>query len=176
MKITALEEYGLRCVLTLAMETRNGPLTVGEIATREGLSVPHVAKLMSVLREAHLVESVRGRSGGYVLSRQPASISVEEVLSALGEPLFSSAYCESHPGALDVCTHQGGCSIRSVWQVVGEMVHGALRKISLADLCVQEAHIAKGLAQNAPSGLLEIRPHSVLPDGTGTCGVPTETK
>ena len=176
MKITSLEEYGLRCVLTLAMETRKGPLTVGEIAAREGLSVPHVAKLMTVLREAGLVESVRGRSGGYVLSRTPASISVEEVLGALGEPLFTSAYCEGHPGTLDVCAHHGGCSIRSVWQVIGEMVHGALRNISLADLCAQEARIAEALMEHAPSGLLAISGSALVPSGTAACGLPTETK
>ena len=55
MKITALEEYGLRCVLRLAMAQDGGPLTVAEIASSEGLTVPYVGKLMSVLRQSGLV-------------------------------------------------------------------------------------------------------------------------
>ena len=151
MKITALEEYGLRCVLRIAVESRSGPLTVGEIAGHEGLTVPYVAKLMSALREAGLVDSVRGRGGGYILTRPPSEISVEDVLGALGEPLFSPAYCENHPGTLDVCTHHRGCAIRSVWQVLGEMIQSVLHKTSLADLCHQESEIARQLAECGPS-------------------------
>src|SRR5437867_6068823 len=155
MKITALEEYGLRCILSLAAASCGEPLTVSEIAAREGLTVPYVGKLMAVLRESGLVESVRGRSGGYVLARPPAEISVEEVLGALGDPLFSSAYCESHPGTLDVCIHQGGCAIRSVWQVLGEMIHNVLRNTSVADLCKQESQMARLLAGGRPPELIE---------------------
>jgi Rrf2 family protein len=157
MKITALEEYGLRCVLRIAMDSRSEPLTVAEIAAREGLTIPHVGKLMAILRESGLVESVRGRSGGYVLTRPTNEISVQEVLNALGEPLFTSAYCESHPGALNVCAHQGGCSIRSVWQVLAEMIGGVLRTTSIADLCMQETELAQRLAEQRSSGLFEIQ-------------------
>jgi len=114
------------------------PVTVAEIAEKEGLTVPYVGKLMSVLRQTGLVESVRGRSGGYVLARPAHSITVEELLSSLGEPLFASNYCDSHPGNLQVCSHRSDCSIRSVWQVLGDVIQKVLRGTSLADLCQQE--------------------------------------
>lgn len=176
MKISAVEEYGLRCVLRIAMDSRSEPHTVGEIAAREGLTVPHVAKLMSILRESGLVESVRGRSGGYILTRPASEISVEEVLNALGEPLFSTAYCESHPGTLDVCAHQDACAIRSVWQVLGEMIHNVLRRTSLADLCLQEAQLAKHLAENRPAGLIEISSQQRTPISPQECGATPGTK
>ena len=68
MKITAQEEYGLRCLLRLARAGDGRSLTIPEIAADEGLSVPYVAKLLAVLRQAGLIESVRGRSGGYRLA------------------------------------------------------------------------------------------------------------
>ena len=141
MKITALEEYGLRCAIRLAMAPGGQPVTVSEIAEKEGLTVPYVGKLMSILRQTGLIESVRGRSGGYVLSRPAAQITVEEVLSSLGEPLFASNYCDSHPGNLQVCSHQSDCSIRSVWQVLGDVIQRVLRGTSLADLCLQEQRL-----------------------------------
>src|SRR5262249_40415094 len=64
MKITAQEEYGLRCLLRLAKAAEGQSLTLPEVATAEGLSVPYAAKLLSVLRHAGLIESVRRRSGG----------------------------------------------------------------------------------------------------------------
>src|SRR5271170_2814495 len=73
MKITAQEEYGLRCLLRLA-KAESRSITLPEVAAAEGLSVPYVAKLMAVLRQAGLLESVRGRSGGYKLVRQPGQI------------------------------------------------------------------------------------------------------
>ncbi|PYT09900.1 MAG: transcriptional regulator [Acidobacteria bacterium] len=167
MKITALEEYGLRCVLRLAMAQDGGPLTVAEIASSEGLTVPYVGKLMSVLRQSGLVESVRGRGGGYVLTRPAHQISAEEVLHVLGEPLFTATYCQSHPGILDVCTHQGNCSIRSVWQVLGEMIHQVLRKTSLADLCQQEAQLTKRLEDGYQITLLGLGASGSGPVGSG---------
>jgi Rrf2 family iron-sulfur cluster assembly transcriptional regulator len=145
MKITAVEEYGLRCVLRLAREPKGEALTVAQIAEREGLTVPHVGKLMAILRQSGLVESVRGRGGGYILPRPPAEISVEEVLNSLGEPLFDASYCQSHPGTLLVCNHQGDCSIRSVWEVLGGMIQRVLRQTSLADLCHQENAVSTHL-------------------------------
>jgi len=61
MKISALEEYGLRCMMQLARCAPGKSITIGEIAGREGLSVANVRKLMMILREARLVQSVRGR-------------------------------------------------------------------------------------------------------------------
>src|SRR5262245_62125008 len=125
MKISALEEYGLRCMVRLAM-SKSGRQNVQEIAAQEGLTVPYVAKLMSLLREQGLVESVRGRTGGFVLARASEAISVQDVVGALGEPLFDTGYCDSHSGSLDVCSHTGVCAIRPVWQVLGEMIDKVL--------------------------------------------------
>ncbi len=75
MKITSQEEYGLRCLLRLARAGSGRSLTIPEIAANEGLSVPYVAKLLSVLRQAGLIDSVLagdgagatgGRKNGYL--------------------------------------------------------------------------------------------------------------
>ena len=149
------------------MAQDGGPLTVAEIASSEGLTVPYVGKLMSVLRQSGLVESVRGRGGGYVLTRPAHQISAEEVLHVLGEPLFTATYCQSHPGILDVCTHQGNCSIRSVWQVLGEMIHQVLRNTSLAALCQQEAQLTKRLEDGYQITLLGLGASGSGPVGSG---------
>ena len=84
MKITAQEEYGLRCALQLARAGTGGSLTLPEIASREGLTVPHAGKLLAMLRQGGVVRSVRGRTGGYSIARPADSITAAEVLRALG--------------------------------------------------------------------------------------------
>src|SRR6516225_2545511 len=108
MKITAQEEYGLRCLLRLARAYGVQPLTIPEIAAAENLSPPYVAKLLAVLRQAGLIESNRGRTGGYHLVRDPAEVRLGTVLRELGEPLFEDgAYCERHAGpeTEGLCVH-----------------------------------------------------------------------
>ena len=69
MKLSAQEEYGLRCLLYMARSGETKSHSIPEISRAEGLSVPNVAKLMRILRLGGLVASVRGQAGGYTLSR-----------------------------------------------------------------------------------------------------------
>ena len=134
MKITAQEEYGLRCLVQLARHQGPEPLTIAAIAEIEGLSIPYAGKLMTTLRQSRLVDSVRGRGGGYALTRPPEKISLVEALEGLGAPFFSQAFCEDHHGTSERCVHLEGCSIRSLWGVLGEIFDRVLRRTTLADL------------------------------------------
>src|SRR5436309_3416977 len=97
MKITSQEEYGLRCLLRLASTEEGHSLTIPEVAAAEGLSSPYVAKLLAVLRQAGLIESVRGRAGGYRLARPATEIMLGSVMKVLGEPLYEDpSYCQRH--------------------------------------------------------------------------------
>src|SRR5436309_3276725 len=117
MKITAQEEYGLRCLLRLARAREGSSLTIPEVAAAEGLSEPYVAKQLAVLRKAGLIDSARGRSGGYRLAKTPAEIGLGSLLLVLGEPLFNEPeYCEQHKGTATngSCVHHGACSLRGL--------------------------------------------------------------
>jgi Rrf2 family protein len=137
MKISAQEEYGLRCLLRLAQSGEKASATLPEIAAAEGLSVPYAAKLLSVLRQAGLIESVRGRSGGYRLAQAPDTIGLGSLLLTLGEPLFDDpGYCERHAGSTGSsnCVHHNGCSLKALWQTLEQWVRHGLDRITLADL------------------------------------------
>lgn len=145
MKVTAQEEYGLRCMMQVAGSGLERPLTVHEIGSREGLSGAYVAKLMNLLRDAGLVDSVRGRSGGYYIARPPEKVSVSEILAALGGHIFEDHYCERFPGDGDECVHTTECSIRSLWGTLEGLVEQVLRRTSLADLMKSEQHVQSDL-------------------------------
>src|SRR5262245_34478561 len=135
MKISAQEEYGLRCLLQLARASEPS-LSISEIASREGLSQPYVAKLLAVLRQGGFVDSARGRAGGYRLARPANQIGLGALLDSLGEPLFDQpTYCEKHSGTeTNACVHLGGCSLRALWQTLETWMRTTLDRITLADL------------------------------------------
>jgi Rrf2 family protein len=162
MKITSQEEYGLRCLLKLARAHGEEPLTIPEIAATEGLSGPYVAKLLSVLRQAGLIESVRGRSGGYRLARSPADIRLGTVMLALGEPLFDDpGYCQRHAGPEtggSACVHLSGCTLRVLWLTLERWMHGILDEITLDDLIQSEGRITELLREKLKATVLEPTP------------------
>ena len=166
MKITSQEEYGLRCLLRLARVEDGRSLTIPEIAHDEGLSVPYVAKLLAVLRQRGLVESVRGRSGGYRLAAAPERISLGSVMTALGEPLFDEpSFCSKHPGTETTdgrCVHIGGCTLRALWHTLEDWMHKALDRITLADLLQSEGRLTDLLRARLAEAVLEPA-HPLLP-------------
>jgi Rrf2 family protein len=143
MKVSAKEEYGLRCMLLLARhqsEDRPEPLSLAEMARHEGLTVAYVAKLIARLRRAGLVRSVLGRSGGYTLAREPSEISVLEVLAPLGMKLYHTDYCNRFAGDMKGCTHLEDCSMRALWGVVEGILDRVLGQTMLTDLTGSERH------------------------------------
>ncbi len=143
MKLSAQEEYGLRCLLHLARCGQGESLTIPEISRAEGLSIPNVAKLMRLLRMGGLVQSARGQSGGYTLARPADQISVATVLELLGGPLFGPTFCERHAGREQACAHVDDCSIRSLWSTVQAVLTEVLGKTTLRDLLCDEAEMSK---------------------------------
>jgi Rrf2 family protein len=157
MKISAQEEYGLRCLLHLAGAEGGHSLTIPEIAAAEGLSVPYVGKLLGVLRQNGLIESVRGRTGGYRLAKSATEISLGTVMMVLGEPLFDDpGFCQKHPGTEhDNCVHLGSCTLRALWLTLELWMRRALDQITLADLLQSEGRINELLRERLAGVVLE---------------------
>lgn len=146
MKITSQEEYGLRCLLQVASLTlKNELASLEDIAKAEHITTDYAAKLLTVLRQTKLIESVRGKSGGYKLSRPPEKIYLDEVIRALSGELFESQSCQQFPGNDSKCIHISCCSIRSVWLSISHILFGLLKRVSLFDLLSKEDILTKQL-------------------------------
>ena len=140
MKISAQEEYGLRCLLQLATLRDDESLTLPQIATREGVSVANAGKLMWLLNKAGFVQAIRGTKGGYSLARPAREIRLNEVIKVLDADAINS-HCESYTGILQTCVHKGDCGIRPVIVGLHEIVENALSQITLAQLVGTEATV-----------------------------------
>ena len=142
MKISAQEEYGLRCLVQLANLQSGESLTLPQIAAREGISTANAGKLMWLLNKAGFVNSTRGTKGGYFLSRPASEIRLNEIIKVLDEDVLNK-HCESYTGVLDVCVHKGDCGIRPVIVGLHEIVEHALSQISLAQLVGNELSVGE---------------------------------
>lgn len=141
MKLSAQEEYGLRCLLYMARHGEEKSHSIPEISRAEGLSVPNVAKLMRILRLGGLVASVRGQAGGYTLSRPAHEVTVSEVLSLLGGSFFGPHFCDRHAGLERSCAHAADCSLRLLWNNVQRTVDNLLSRTTLRDLLRTESEM-----------------------------------
>jgi Rrf2 family protein len=142
MKISAHEEYGLRCLLQIAKQESGKGLTIPEISEAEDISTSYAAKLLGILRRTGFVKSARGKQGGYSLSRPANQVIVAEVLAALGGRVFESEFCKRHPGQGILCVHSTDCSVRSLWQRVQGAVDQVLNSTTLQDLVRSEQEMS----------------------------------
>src|SRR5678816_2488746 len=147
MKISAQEEYGLRCLLQLARaETLGESLTLSQLARLEGISTANAGKLLWILSKAGLVQSTRGTKGGYSLARPASQIHLNQVIRVLeGEP--AESHCKSYAGVLDACVHTGDCGIRPVIVELPQIVDNALAEITLSQLLGTEKNVDAALHQ-----------------------------
>jgi Rrf2 family protein len=140
MKISAQEEYGLRCLVQLASLPDGESLTLPQIAELEGISTANAGKLMWLLNKADFVHSTRGTKGGYSLARPAEDIRLNEIIKVLDADVVDK-HCESYTGVLDTCVHKGDCGIRPVIVGLHEIVENALSRITLAQLVGNESKV-----------------------------------
>lgn len=146
MKISAQEEYGLRCLVQLANLPKDETLTLPQIAEREGISVANTGKLMWLLNKAGFVQSTRGTKGGYFLARPANEISLNQVIKVLEEDEIDK-HCDNYKGVLDSCVHKGDCGIRSVIVGLHDVVEHALSQVTLAQLIGSESAVGETFHQ-----------------------------
>lgn len=153
MKITANEEYGLRIILRIAKIQKANPeldlVALNDIALAEGISYENTAAIVSKLKDSNLVESVRGKYGGYKLSRNITEINLYQIINALSKNTFDIDFCESHSGLKETCVHSVNCSVRPVWHSLSSLINNFLAGISLAQLLEQETEISQSLKELA---------------------------
>lgn len=159
MKISATEEYGLRCILRVAQRFEaDEPITAQEVAEAEGISAPYAQKLLRQFGQAELIESRRGVGGGYVLARHPERISVLDVVRALNADFDTSDVCDKHTGDLTTCTHAGSCTIRPVWSFIEEFVSSTLDRLTLHTLMAGNTAVLRELSAPTAAAVAQYCP------------------
>ena len=134
MRVSTRGDYASRALLSLALHEHEGggPTSVRDIAERTGLPQPYLEQILLALKGAGLVRSKRGVGGGYILSREPAEITLGDIVSAVDGPIAAGDFGQPHQDG--ACDHEGQCVLRAVWHDVGDHMRRLLDASSLADM------------------------------------------
>lgn len=150
MKITSVEEYGLRCLLQVGKTSGDSPVSASEVAAVEGLSEAYAQKLLRILAQGGLVTSHRGVQGGYALAMPAEEITLGAAIRVLGGVIELDHMCGKHTGDRDVCSNLKNCLIRPVWSYLSEFVVRTFDAIPLSMLMQDEEGVAEKLLQMVP--------------------------
>jgi Rrf2 family iron-sulfur cluster assembly transcriptional regulator len=139
VKVSTRGDYASRALLSLALNRDGpGPTSVRDIAERTGLPQPYLEQILLALKGAGLVRSKRGVGGGYVLAREPATITLGDIVSAVDGPIAVGDFGEPHQNG--ACDHEGQCVLLSIWGMVSHHMRRHLDELTLDDI----AHMARG--------------------------------
>ena len=130
MKLTVKLEYACRALVQLAKRYEgSGVSSIEELANVEKIPAKYLAQILSELRNGGLVESRRGKQGGYLLARAPDQISISDVISLIESEMFSESARVSG---------DSGEAIAKAWAEIQERFEEIVRSITLAELAVRE--------------------------------------
>ncbi|MEO5365298.1 MAG: Rrf2 family transcriptional regulator [Magnetococcus sp. WYHC-3] len=135
MKLTAKGRYAVTAMLDLAARPDGAPVTLGDIAARQDISLAFLEQLFVKLRRGGLVRSHRGPAGGYVLALAPERISVGDIIRAVEEPIQMTCGSDGREG----CAKPNRCTTHELWARLGRYIHGYLDSITLGGLLRGEA-------------------------------------
>ena len=129
MRLTTKGRYAVTAMIDLTLHSKNKPISLAEISSRQSISLSYLEQLFSKLRQSGLVSSVRGPGGGYHLAMPSDEIFVAQIINAVNESIDTTS-CRGRGDC------QGGeiCLTHSLWQDLSVQIHQFLNGISLADL------------------------------------------
>lgn len=130
MHIPIRIDYGVRALVDLAQHAGEAPVRAADIARRQGIPEPFLARLLLTLSHSGFVSSHTGPQGGHSLARDPSDISLGMIMTALGG-METIVGCLDHP---ELCVHVPACAQREVWRTVDEAVQRVLDSTTIADL------------------------------------------
>jgi len=128
MNISPAAEFAVRGALVLAENYGNGPTTLDSVCAVRDLSKQYLVKIFASLAKAGLVTPIRGKKGGYLLSREPDEISILELIEAVEGPIAIN-FCQHNPPR---CGHSD-CPLRPKWSEIQQFVCVTLGDVTLGD-------------------------------------------
>jgi len=142
-------KYGLKALLVLAKEEGRGPVLIADLAVREGLPRKFLETILLDLKRHRLVDSRKGRGGGYFLRRKASEITFGEVIRALDGPL-AAVPCVSKTAYMPCieCLSEDTCGVRVAMKEVRDATARILEHTTLAGVNARVARATRGRASS----------------------------
>ncbi len=132
MIVSAKGRYALRVMIALAARENSEPVPLKELSAEEEIPHKFLEQIMTELAKAGLVESARGKNGGYLLTRPPEECTAADILRVT-ESTLAAAECADGGD----CPRAGTCPTLPMWRALDEAMDDFLKKYTLADLVSQ---------------------------------------
>ena len=134
MLVSTKGRYALRVMVDLAEHQAAGRIPLKEIAARQGISEKYLENILATLVRANMLSGMRGKGGGYVLTRPPEQYTVGSILRLTEESLAPVACLEE---TAEACPRSQQCRTLALWQGLDKVIHDYLESVTIADLIEQ---------------------------------------
>lgn len=133
MRITTQGDYALKCILNIAKNGQEKPVSISRMVEEDSLPLDYIQQLLMKLRRRKLIKSIRGATGGYLLNRKPSEISVKDVLEAVEGEAFE-VICLRSKNLKKSCNKGSDCVLKSVWHNLKRHIDQYLEKETIGTL------------------------------------------
>ena len=131
MRISTKGRYAIKLMLDLATNDNGEPIRLKDVARRQEISEKYLEQIISSLKKAGYVKSLRGAQGGYMLAREPKTYTVGMILRLTEGSMKPVACLEDEPNQ---CSRAGECVTLRLWKMLDEAMEGVLNRVTLQDL------------------------------------------
>ncbi|MET0065180.1 MAG: Rrf2 family transcriptional regulator [Candidatus Thiodiazotropha sp.] len=152
MRLSTKGRYAVTAMLDLAINGKNGPVTLAEISENQGISLSYLEQLFAALRGKDLVRGVRGPGGGYYLGKSADEISIANIICAVDE-WVEFTRC----GGRQNCSGGARCLTHTLWDDLSTEIFNFLANITLGDLVKRNLGKKTGQEDNPLSVVADSR-------------------
>lgn len=132
MRITTKGRYALRAMANLALSGTERPKPIKTIAAEEDISPEFLEQIFFKLRKSGIINSVRGPGGGFLLDRDPATVTTKEIFEAVGEGLEITPCSQPREDGTYECDKTDDCVVHDVWREASDFITGYFENLTLA--------------------------------------------
>ena len=133
MRLSTKSRYAVTSLLDMVMHSEQGPVSLGDISIRQGISLSYLEQLFAKMRRNKLVISTRGPGGGYSLGGSPTEVCIADIISAVDEEMHIT-----NKDVLEGSSDYEPCLTEQLWEELSEEIKDYLTTISLADMMEKE--------------------------------------